>query len=203
MQLFWAPQSRALRALWMLEEIGAPYERVLIDIRAGQQETAEYLRINPMGKVPALRDGEATVAESGAVLAYLADRFPAAGLAPPLGDPRRGRYLQWLFFVSGSLEPALGEKLGKAPANKMQNGWGSYERVMQVIEEALAPGLWLLGTDFSAADVLLGIDLNYLCRILQAIPETPVIGAYIDRCVARPAFQRALAIDQAAAQQAS
>ena len=203
MQLFWAPHSRALRALWMLEEIGAPYERVLVDIRAGQQETAAYRRINPMGKVPALRDGEATVAESGAVLTYLADRFPAAGLAPPLGDPRRGRYLQWLFFVSGSLEPALGEKLGKAPANKMQNGWGSYERVMQVIEEALAPGQWLLGTDFSAADVLLGVDLNYLCRIVQLIPETPAIGAYIDCCVARPAFQRAVAIDLAATSEAS
>jgi glutathione S-transferase len=182
----------------MLEELGQPYERVLIDLSAGAQATQEYRRVNPMGKVPALRDGAVEVAESGAVLAYLGDRYPEAGLAPAIADPDRGRYLQWLFFSGSCLEPALGEKVGKATPNPMQNGWGSYDRVMAVIEAGLAGGPWLLGERFSAADVLMGTDLNFVCRIVPLVPETPAITAYLGRCTARPAFQRAVEIDRAA-----
>ncbi len=199
MQLYWSPNTRALRALWMLEEIGQPYERVLVDIRKGEQSTPDFHRINPMEKVPALRDGAATVAESGAILAYLGDRFPQAGLAPAVDDPARGRYLQWLFFSGNCFEPSLTEKMGAGAAgNSTQNGWGSFERVVKVMEEGLSPGPWLLGDRFSAADVLLGTDLNFVIRVFQAMPETPIFKAYIDRCVARPAFQRARAIDAAA-----
>src|SRR6516225_6145346 len=99
MKLYWAPQSRAFRALWMLEEAGCPYERVLVDIRKGEQSAPAFRAVNPMMKVPALTDGAAAVAESAAICAYVAERVPEARLAPPLGDPGRGRYLHWLFFA--------------------------------------------------------------------------------------------------------
>src|SRR6478736_1836670 len=98
MQLYWSPRSRSFSSLWLMEETGQPYERVLTDISTGAQRRAEYLAINPMGKVPALKDGEATLAEAAAIAAYVAERYPEARLAPPLGDPLRARYLYWLFF---------------------------------------------------------------------------------------------------------
>ena len=98
MQLYWSPRSRSFSALWLMEETGQPYERVLTDITTGAQKRVEYLAINPMGKVPALKDGEATLAESAAICAYVAERYPEAKLAPPLGDPLRAKYLYWLFF---------------------------------------------------------------------------------------------------------
>ncbi len=101
MQLYWSPRSRSFSALWLMEETGQPYERVLTDITTGAQKKPEYLAINPMGKVPALKDGEATLAEAAAICAYVAERCPEAKLAPPVGDPLRARYLYWLFFCSG------------------------------------------------------------------------------------------------------
>jgi len=91
MKLYWSPRSRSFSALWLMEETGQPYERVLTDISKGAQKTPEYLAINPMGKVPALQDGEATLAESAAICAYVTERYPQANLAPPLGDPLRAR----------------------------------------------------------------------------------------------------------------
>ena len=99
MQLYWSPRSRSFSSLWLMEETGQPYERVLTDISTGAQSRAEYLAINPMGKVPALKDGEATLAEAAAISAYVAERYPEAKLAPPLGDPLRAKYLYWLFFA--------------------------------------------------------------------------------------------------------
>ena len=107
MKLYWSPRSRAFTALWMMEEAGQPYERVLTDIATGAQKKPEYLAINPMGKVPALQDGEATMGEAAAICAYVAERCPDAKLAPPVGDPRRARYLYWLFFAPSCIEPAI------------------------------------------------------------------------------------------------
>src|SRR4051812_3294354 len=98
MTLYWWPRTRALRAIWMMEEAGVEYRRVPIDIFAGAQNSDEFRRINPMMKFPALTDGGAAGVEAGAPCPYFADRVPEAGLPPPIGDPRRGRYLQWLFF---------------------------------------------------------------------------------------------------------
>ena len=107
MKLYWAPRTRSLRALWVLEEAGVPYERVRLDLSAGEQKSAEFRAINPMAKVPALTDGTLAVAESGAICAYVAEAHPEAGLAPPVGDPARGRYLRWLFFSPGCVEQAF------------------------------------------------------------------------------------------------
>lgn len=197
MKLYWAPRTRSIRALWMLEESGAPYESVRLDLSKGEQKTAEFREINPMAKVPALTDGPLAVAESGAICAYVAEACPEAGLAPPLGDPARGRYLQWLFFSPGCIEQAYLTKAANVSVRPETAGFGEFDRVIDVLEAAVQPGPWLLGERFSAADVLIGADLHYGVDIFKLVPERPALRAYIDRCLARPAFQRAKVIDAA------
>lgn len=196
--LYWAPQSRSLRALWLLEESGLDYGRVHIDIRAGAQDTAEYGTINPMRKVPALVDGEAKIFESGAIAAYVADRAAPGLLAPPPGDPARGRYLSWLFFSPGCIESAITQKFTGMSIPSEQAGWGDFDRVFTVLEETLSTGPFLLGERFTAADVMIGTDLRFVVDLWSMVEPRPALRAYIDRCTARPAFARALAIDEAA-----
>jgi glutathione S-transferase len=145
MKLYWAPRTRSLRALWVLEEAGVPYERVRLDLSAGEQKSPDYRAINPMAKVPALTDGSAAVAESGAICAYVAEAVPQAGLAPPLGDPARGRYLQWLFFSPGCIEPAFLTKSANVSVDPRMASFGDFDRVFDVLEEVVTPGPWLLG----------------------------------------------------------
>jgi glutathione S-transferase len=191
MQLYWSPRSRAFTALWLMEETGQPYERVLIDIRTGAQRKLEYLVINPMGKVPALKDGEATLAEAAAICAYVAERYPEARLAPPLGDPLRAKYLYWLFFAPGCIEPAMVQIATKIEMQSMAAGWGDAQRVYDVLDNALAEGPWILGENFSAADVTIGSALNFSVRQFKMVQSRPSFDAYIDRCISRPAFERA------------
>jgi glutathione S-transferase len=198
MKLYWAPRTRSLRALWVLEEAGIPYERVKLDLKADDQKSADYRAVNPMAKVPALTDGLLAVAESGAICAYVAEAAPAAGLAPPLGDPLRGRYLQWLFFSPGCIEPAFLIKSANIAVDPRMASFGDFDRVFDVLEAAVAPGPWLLGERFSAADVMIGLDLHFGIDIFKLVPSRPVLRAYVDRCLSRPALQRAKAIDAAA-----
>src|ERR1700750_1495787 len=156
MQLYWSPRSRSFTALWLMEETGKPYERVLTDISTGAQKKAEYLAINPMGKVPALKDGEATLAEAAAICAYVAERYPDAKLAPPLGDGHRAKYLYWLFFAPSCIEPAVAQIATKMELSTVAAGWGDAQRVFDVLEAALEDGPWILGDQFSAADVAIG-----------------------------------------------
>jgi glutathione S-transferase len=150
-----------------------------------------------MAKVPALTDGPVSVSESGAICAYVAEACPDAGLAPPLGDPARGRYLQWLFFSPACIEPAYLVKYANISVRPETAGFGDFDRVFDVLEAAVQPGPWLLGDRFSAADVIIGADLHFGIDIFKIVPERPALRAYIDRCLARPAFQRAKAIDAA------
>jgi glutathione S-transferase len=191
MQLYWSPRSRSFAALWLLEETGQPYERVLTDISTGAQRNIEYLAINPMGKVPALKDGEVALAESAAILAYVAERYPEARLTPPIGDPKRARFLYWLFFVPGCIEPAMVQIATKLEMSSVAAGWGDAKRVFDVLDTALANGPWILGENFSAADVALGAALNFSVRLFKMVPSRASFDAYLARCVARPAFQRA------------
>ncbi|MFH1342743.1 MAG: glutathione S-transferase family protein [Pseudomonadota bacterium] len=191
MKLYWAPRSRSFTALWLMEETGKPYERVLTDITTGAQKTPEYLAINPMGKVPALRDGDATLAEAAAICAYVAERYPEAKLAPPLGDPARAKYLYWLFFSPGCIEPAIVQLATRIEMNPVSAGWGGAQRVFDVLDNALGKGPWILGDTFSAADIVIGSGLNFAVRIFKMAPTRPSFDAYLDRCAARPAFQRA------------
>ncbi len=191
MKLYGAPRTRSFRAIWMLEECGARYDRVLVDIRSGAQAAPAYHAINPMEKVPALVDGEAMVAESGAICAYLADRFPEAELAPKVHEAARGRYLQWMFFSGNCVEPSYTEKFMNLTVDGSTVGWGGYEKVIDVLEEAVTPAPWILGDTFSAADVMIGSDLYFGVRAFKLVASRPAFDAYIDRCMARPAFARA------------
>ena len=195
MKLYWAPHTRSLRALWVLEESGLPYERKLIDIRAGEQNDPAFKAINPMAKVPALEDGAARLAESAAICAYVAEKSAPGLLAPALGAPERGRYLHWLFFASGCIEAAFAQKFAKFDLPTSSAGWGDADRVFNVIEDAVAKGPWLLGERFSAADVMVGCDMFFAVNMFKLISGMPAIDAYIARCLARPAFQRALKMD--------
>ena len=196
MKLYWAPKTRSLRALWVLEEAGLPYERELVDI-AKPERSSRFLAVNPMGKVPALEDGAAKLAESAAICAYVAEKATGASLAPAADDPSRGRYFHWLFFAPACIEPAFTQKLAKVELSERAAGWGSYDRVFRVLNDALATGPWILGERFSAADVMIGTDLMFGIELFGIVGATPAFSAYLDRCKARPALQRALAIDEA------
>ena len=191
MQLYWCPRTRSFTALWLMEETGKPYERVLTDISTGAQKQADYLAINPMGKVPALKDGDVTLAENAAICAYVAERYPDAKLTPPPGDPLRAKFLYWLFFLPGCIEPAMVQLSTKFEINPVAAGWGEAQRPFNVLDAALSKGPWLLGETFSAADVAMGSMLNFAVRMFKMVPQRPSFDGYIDRCVARPAFQRA------------
>jgi len=191
MKLYWSPRSRSFTTLWLMEETGEPYERVLTDISTGANKTPEYLAINPMGKVPALADGDAVMAESAAICTYVADRYPQAKLAPPIGDPRRAKYLQWMFFAPSCIEPAILQAYLKLDIPTVSAAWGSTTQTFDVLDQALAKGPWLLGPDFTAADVVIGAGMNFAIRMFKMIPTRPNFDRYLDACAARPAFQTA------------
>jgi glutathione S-transferase len=194
-KLYWCPKTRAIRALWMLEELGIPFERVFIDIRDAKAKSDPAFRAtSPMGKVPALEDGATRLWDSGAICAYLADQYPTAGLAPAIGHPDRGAYLVWLLYTNSVIEPAMAEKFSSAPVSAAAHGWGSFEQMLEVLRAGLAKGPWILGERFSAADVLLGTSCFFM-RQFKILENEPLLFAYTDRCVARASFQRAAAVD--------
>lgn len=190
MQIFYSPKSRSFAALWAMEETGEPYERVLTDINTGDQKKPEYLAVNPMGKVPGLRDGDAMMGESAAICCYIADRYPNAKLAPPIGDPRRARYLQWLFF-NGNIEAAITQIFTRIEMPPRTAGWGEATQVFDAIDAALQKGPWILGEQFTAADIVIGAGLNFAVRAFKMVPARPPFDRYLDLCEARPAYQRA------------
>ena len=191
---FHNPQSRGRIVRWMLEETGAPYDVRVVDLKMGGQKAPDYLAINPMGKLPAIVHRGAVVTECAAICAYLADAFPQAGLAPPLAE--RAAYYRWLFFAAGALEYAIMDKmLARPPASRPTAlGYGTFEDTLRTLESALYPGPWLLGDAFSAADVYIGSQIGFAI-MMKALDPTPAISAYAERCRARPAAQRAAALD--------
>lgn len=192
---FHSPQSRSAGTRSLLEELGADYELHVLNLKAGEQREPAYLAVNPMGKVPAIRHGDALITEQPAVFIYLADLHPAAKLAPPLGDPLRGPYLRWLVFYGSCFEPAVTDKsMQREPAPPSVCGYGDYDTMLKTLTDQLEKGPWLLGDTFSAADVLWGTALNWT-TLFKLVPELPVIRAYVDRVLARPAMQRAAAKD--------
>ena len=200
---FHAPHSRSSITRAMLEELDAAYDLVALNLRADEQRTPDYLAINPMGKVPAIRHEDVLITEQPAILMYLADRYPEKHLAPALDDPQRGTYLRWMVFYGSCFEPAIMDFSQKrAPVPPMQCGYGDYDSVMQVLAAQLKQGPWLLGARFSAADVLWGGALNF-ARMFKLVPDWPVFRDYVERVQARPAIRRAFALDEAlAAEQA-
>lgn len=193
MKLYWAPQTRSPRVFWMLEEAGIDYETELVDIRAENRIDSEAFRAaSPMGKVPAIVDGDAKMSESAAICLYVADRYCSGELAPALDDPARGKFLYWTLYTPAVVEPAMSEKFNKVEANKGRNGWGDFDTMIQTFDDGLGDNEWILGDQFTAADVMLGSSAVFM-RMFGMLPTSKNLDAYADRCLARPAYAAALA----------
>jgi len=192
MKLFWAPQTRAQRGIWLLEEAGVKYEMVRIDLGSeASRATDGFLEASPMGKVPALIDGEIRMAESAAICLYVADRYGMGSLAPALDDPQRGKYLYWTLYTPAVIEPAMSEKFNNVTPNRQRSGWGDFDLMIETWDDALEGREWILGDSFTAADVMLGSSAIFL-RLFEMLPNTRNLGDYADRCAARPAYVRAV-----------
>jgi glutathione S-transferase len=190
------PMSRGRIARWMLEELGEPYETVVLGYGASMK-APEYLAVNPMGKVPAIRHGDSVVTECGAICAYLADAFPARSLAPPVGDARRAPYFRWLFFAAGPFEQAAtGKALGLLATEEQSRmvGYGTYEATIDALERAVSGSLYLCGDTFTAADVYVGSSIGWGLQF-GTVPKRPAFEEYFARLAARPAAIRANEID--------
>lgn len=201
--LYHASPSRSSVALWMLEELGQPYDIHLLNLQNGEHQTPEYRAINPMAKVPALRHGDAVITEVAAICTYLADAFPQAKLNIPIGAPGRGAYLKWLFFGPGCLEPAMTDQVfpRKEPPRRAALGYGDYDTTMDVVAQAVAKGPYLMGEQFTAADVVIGSNIRW-GMVFKMAPERPEFVDYVARLTARPAIKRADEKDKEMAPQA-
>lgn len=192
------PQSRGRIVRWMLEEVGTPYETVILEYDT-TMKSPEFLAINPMGKVPAITHGDQVVTECAAICAYLADAFPEAGLAPPLAA--RGAYYRWLFFGAGVVEPAVTARAHglEPPQEKARSiGYGTVDLTIDALEKAVSAGPYIAGERFSAADVFVGSQVNF-GRMFDLIPSRPAFDDYVARLTAREAYKRATAMDDEAA----
>jgi len=199
--LYHSPQSRSVRARWLLEEIGTPYQLVTLSLEAGDQRKPDYLKLNPNGTVPTLVDGDLVMWESAAIVQYLVDKFPEKKLAPPVGTPARARYYQWIHYAMSGLEPPLvtiflhtvrlpeAERRPKvADAARPQ-----LAAAVGVVDHALAGKDFVLGSEFSAADVMIGSTLGWAQMMGMVGTDHPNVAAYIPRLLGRPAMQRASA----------
>ncbi|HWA45827.1 MAG TPA: glutathione S-transferase family protein [Hypericibacter adhaerens] len=192
------PMSRGRIARWMLEELGQPYRTEILDYGTSMK-APDYLAINPMGKVPAIRHGDTIVTECAAICAYLADAFPQAGLAPPPGDRQRGPYYRWLFFTAGPIEAAATNKaLGVAiPEDRRRMvGYGSLADAQNALETAVSGRDYITGDRFSAADVYVGAQIGWGLRF-GTLEKRPAFDRYWERLSRRPAAMRANEIDDA------
>ena len=161
--LYHGSPSRSSIALWMLEELGEPYDVHLLSLTKGENRAPEYLAVNPMGKVPAIRHGDTVITEVAAICTYLADEFPAAKLNIPIGTPKRGVYLKWLFFGPSCIEPAVTDRAfpRKEEARRGMLGYGDFDTTMNVVAAAVDKGPWLMGEQFTAADVVVGSHIRW------------------------------------------
>jgi glutathione S-transferase len=188
--LFHHPFSRAANVVWMLEEVGVDYELRFVDIMKGAQKSPELLAMNPMGKLPTLKDGDTVVTESAAIALYLADRYAYGRLAPRVDDPGRGAYLRWSLFAPSVIEPGSMAKASGWTFKEGQAGWGSHDAMLSAMELAIRDKEFLLGSTFSMADVIFGGTLAYMLTFKMIDPR-PAFTAYAERLKARPALKRA------------
>lgn len=197
LKLYHAPRTRSLRIVWLLEELGLPYEVV----PAGFQPPARpFSQQTPTGKFPTLEDGELTMFESGAIAEYIVERYGDGRLAPRVGTPARGAYLQWMHFAEGAFVPfgnLAWHMLFKHDAEEIPGAMADYREwaraALEVLERALAGKAYLLGDEFSAADVMMGYTVVCVRWFGMLGAEYPNLNAYMDRLEARPAFRTALA----------
>jgi len=184
MKLYFNPRSRAVIAKWILDEAGAEYEIVPVDFEKREHKAPEFLAINPAGKLPALVDGSTHLFENAAICLYVAEKFPAAKLAPPIGSAERGRFLSLMVYSTAQLEPAMGDEMFKLPTPPAR-GWNDFDTVKDVVERELGEGPYLFGAQFTAADVMIG-SMFIWQRMFGGRSGRPKIDAYANRLLARP-----------------
>lgn len=201
LSLYYCPQTRCRTALWMLEETGADYKIVPVNVRDEIQNEA-FGEINPMRKVPALQAGDELVTETAAICLYLADAFPDAGLAPKIGEPGRASLVRWMFFGSAVMEPAAFDKASGRDAPAGAIGWGNWERVITTLRTTLDGREYLVNNQFSAADVALGATMGFLMNF-NMMEKDPLFVSYVERLTSRPAYIKANEIDTQRAAAAS
>ncbi len=195
LKLYHNPQSRAVIAHWAVEEAGAEYDLVPVDFQAGDTRRPDFLALNPMGKVPTLLLPDGTViTETPAIVAWAADAYPEARLAPALTSPQRGPYYRWLFFGSGCFEPAMTEAMMRkdvAPLSRSTVGWGTFDDVVSTLEATLDKTPYLLGDHFTAADLYIASQLSFgLMFGAPRLKDSPVLRSYVESCVGREAYRR-------------
>lgn len=196
MKHYYNPASRAVTTHWMLTELDAEHEQIMVDIQSGESASAEFREINPMGKIPTLVDGDVVVTEVAAICAYLADRYPDKGLAPPPQSPERGRYYRYLFFPGTTLEPMFTMKLmGLTDYSAQSVGWGDYDRCMAAVDALTPSADWALGERFSAADVVFGGTLDFAVQLGWLESPTDKVTAYVRRLKDRPAYRQSHSSD--------
>lgn len=195
--LYHAAPSRSSIVRWMLEEVGEPYDLHVLNLTKGEQARPDYLAVNPMGKVPALRHGDVVITEAAAICTYLADAFPGARLNVPVGDPRRGVYLKWLFFSPSCIEPAITDRAlpRREEPRRGTLGYGDFDTVMSVVAKGVELGPYLVGEQFTTADVIVGSTLRW-GMMFDLLPKRPEFVAYVGRLEQRPALERAIALDR-------
>jgi glutathione S-transferase len=188
--LYHHPFSRAAGIIWPLEECGVSYELKFVDLMKGEHKQGDVAKLNRMGKLPVLTDGDVVVTEAAAINLYLADRYAYGTLAPKVDDPRRGTYLRWSLFSPSVVEPGATAKLQKWDFKPSQVGWGTYDDMIAALETALEGKDYILGKEFSMADCIFGGTLRFM-MMFKMIDPKPVFTAYVERLNARPALKRA------------
>jgi glutathione S-transferase len=198
--LYHHPFSRAATVIWMLEELGEPYELRFVDILKGAHKAPELVALNPMGKLPIVTDGDAVITEVAAIGLYLADRYAPGRLAPVLDDPARAPYFRWSLFAPSVVEPGSLAKASGWAFKPSQAGWGEHDAMLSALESAVSTGPFLCGERFTMADVIFGGTLRYMLQF-KMLEARPAFTAYAERLAARPALVRATARNAAIAKE--
>ncbi len=191
MKHYFNPMSRAVTTHWMLVELGVEHEQIVVDFMSGETKTPEFRSINPMGKIPALVDDDVVVTEVAAICAYLADKYPEKGLAPPHGSKERGKYYRYLFVPGTTLEPMFTFKLLEVSDYSADSaGFGDLERCLATIESMTPDKAWVLGDQFTAADVVFGGTLDFAVQLGWLQSPSAKVTAYVRRLKDRPAYKQ-------------
>jgi glutathione S-transferase len=193
--LYHSPMTRSASIVWLLDELGVPYETRIVDFRRADGSGArDPANPHPHGKVPALTDGEDVLFETSAIALYLTDKYRERKMGPAVGEPGRGEYLSWLAYRPGVLEPALISRRFNINHVYGAMGWAPASEVEEILNAHLASRTYFLGEEFSALDILLGGGLNFM-MMAGMVAETPVLETYAARITARPAFQNMMQRD--------
>lgn len=192
--LYHHPWSRAANVVWMLEEVGVPYDLEFVDIVQGAHKTPAFLAKNPMGKLPTLVDGHTVITESAAIGLWLADRYSLGDLAPNIDDAARATYYRWILYGPSVIEPGCYAHSASWPAKPSAAGWGTYEAMLDTVEAAIGAGPWLLGDRFTMADVCFGGTVIYMTAF-GMLEKRPAFMAYVERLKSRAARVRSDAIN--------